>query len=277
MQRSSWCILQILPTGQPANGFRWSLSVSKSLQVSGALLFPYCLAIWFFFNDLFVPYFVAFLASGCWYILPLLARKLFFRCFGMSCFVSAVSSYVGIFLVFLSPVSSDLYLRVESFVQIVLHCSFCFTFFLCFNTFDFCLSFLICVSSLISPPGFEFLFVLWRTSIFHKTDKMKQAAVVSILLYGCTTWTLTKRLKKKLDGNYTRMLRAILNKSRRQHPTNQQLYSHLPPITKTIQVRRTKHAGHCWRSRDELISDVLQWTPRYGWAKAGRPARRYIQ
>ena len=37
-----------------------------------------------------------------------------------------------------------------------------------------------------------------------------QAVVVSILLYGCTPWTLTKRLKKKLDGNYTRMLRAIL-------------------------------------------------------------------
>ena len=30
-----------------------------------------------------------------------------------------------------------------------------------------------------------------------------QAAVVSILLYGCTTWTLTKRLEKKLDGNYS--------------------------------------------------------------------------
>ena len=38
-----------------------------------------------------------------------------------------------------------------------------------------------------------------------------QAAVISILLYGCTTWTLTKRLEKKLDGNYTRMLQAILN------------------------------------------------------------------
>ena len=38
-----------------------------------------------------------------------------------------------------------------------------------------------------------------------------QAAVVSILLYGRTTWTLTKQLKKKLDGNYTRILRAILN------------------------------------------------------------------
>ena len=84
-----------------------------------------------------------------------------------------------------------------------------------------------------------------------------QAAVTSILLYGCTTWTLTKRLEKKLDGNYTRMLRAILNKSWQQHPTRHQLYGHLPPITKTIQVRRTRHAGHCWRSRDELIRDVL--------------------
>ena len=90
-------------------------------------------------------------------------------------------------------------------------------------------------------------------------------------------WTLTKRLEKKLDGNYPRMLRAILNKSWRQHPTRHQLYGHLPPITKTIQVRRTRHAGHCWRSRDELISDVLLWTPTYGRAKAGRPARTYIQ
>ena len=104
-----------------------------------------------------------------------------------------------------------------------------------------------------------------------------QAAVVSILLYGCTTWTLTKRLERRLDGNYTRMLRAVLNKSWRQHPTRLQLYGHLPPITKTIQVRRTRHAGHCWRSKDELISDVLLWTPTHGCARVGRPARTYIQ
>ena len=70
---------------------------------------------------------------------------------------------------------------------------------------------------------------------------------------------------------------AILNKSWRQHPTRHQLYGHLPPITKTIQVRRTRHARHSWRSRDELISDVLLWTPTHGRAKAGRPARTYIQ
>ena len=51
------------------------------------------------------------------------------------------------------------------------------------------------------------LSIIWKSNL---TDKMKpsffQAAVVSILLYGCTTWTLTKRLEKKLDGNYTKML-----------------------------------------------------------------------
>ena len=109
------------------------------------------------------------------------------------------------------------------------------------------------------------LSIIWKSNL---TDKMKrsffQAAVVSILLYGCTTWTLTKRLEKKLDGNYSRMLRAILNKSWEQYPTSHQLYGHLPPITKTIQARQTRHAGHCWRSKDELVSDVLLWGPAYG-------------
>ena len=72
-------------------------------------------------------------------------------------------------------------------------------------------------------------------------------------------------------------LRTILNKSWRQHSTKHQVYGHLPPITKTIQVKRTRHAGHCWRSRDKLINDVLPWTPTYGRANAGRPARTYIQ
>ena len=76
---------------------------------------------------------------------------------------------------------------------------------------------------------------------------------------------------------YTRMLWAKLNKSWRQHHTRHQLYGHLPLITKTIQVRRTRHAGHCWRSKDELVSYVLLWSPTYGQAKAGRPAWTYIQ
>ena len=66
----------------------------------------------------------------------------------------------------------------------------------------------------------------------HFVEKKEKERV---LIY-CKNRTLTKRLEKKLDGNYTRMLRAILNKSWQQHPTRHQLYGHLPPITKTIQV-----------------------------------------
>ena len=96
--------------------------------------------------------------------------------------------------------------------------------------------------------------------------------IVSILLYGCTTCT-----EKRLDGNCTRILSAILKESWKQHPTKHELYGHLPPITKTIQIRRKRYAGPCWRSKNELISDVLQWTTSYGHASVGRPTKTYLQ
>ena len=71
------------------------------------------------------------------------------------------------------------------------------------------------------------LSVIWKSD---RSNKIKcsffQAAVMSILLYRCTTWTLTKHMERKLDGNCTRMLWAVSNKSWRQHPTKQQLYGH---------------------------------------------------
>ena len=109
------------------------------------------------------------------------------------------------------------------------------------------------------------LSAIWKSGM---TDKIKRsfflAPVMSILLYGGTTWTLTKRMEKKLDGNYTRMLRAILNKSWRQPPTKQQLYGHQPSITKTFKVRWTRHAGYCWRSGDEPLcpEDPFTWTSK---------------
>ena len=83
------------------------------------------------------------------------------------------------------------------------------------------------------------------------------------------TWTLTKRTEKKLDGKCPRRLRAISNKSWKQYSTKQQLYRHKPPISKCIQIRRTRNAGHCWRSDDDLISNVLQRTPIRGRASVG--------
>ena len=79
--------------------------------------------------------------------------------------------------------------------------------------------------------------------------------------------TAREEARRQLHKNAASNLKQVLAAT----PTRHQLYGHLPPITKTIQVRRTRHAGHCWRS------DVLLWTPTHGSAKAGRPARTYIQ
>ena len=121
------------------------------------------------------------------------------------------------------------------------------------------------------------LSIIWKSDL---TDKMKrsffQAAVTSILLYDCTTWTLTKRLEKKLDGNYTRVLRAILNKSWRQHPTRHQLYGHQPPITKTIQVRWTRHAGHCWEKQGRTHKRCTLMDP-HTWPCKSRTTSSNIQ
>ena len=56
--------------------------------------------------------------------------------------------------------------------------------------------------------------IMWE---FNLSDKIEwvffQVVSVSILLHGCTTWRRTKRIEKKLNGEYPRMLRAILYKS----------------------------------------------------------------
>ena len=65
---------------------------------------------------------------------------------------------------------------------------------------------------------------IWKLNISERIKRIFfQATVVLILLYRCITWTLTKRIENKLDGNRIRMIRAISNRSWKQHPTKQQL------------------------------------------------------
>ena len=90
-------------------------------------------------------------------------------------------------------------------------------------------------------------------------DAAFQAAVVNTA-YGCTTCLLSQGMNRKLDGNCTRILRAVLNKSWRKHPTKQLLYWYIVLISKRIQTKRGRHAGHSRRVKGELISDILLWT-----------------
>ena len=126
--------------------------------------------------------------------------------------------------------------------------------------------------------SYDWLSVIWKSDL---TDKIKRSFFPCCSRVDTVIWMHYMKAnytyEEKLECNYTRMLAAILNKSWRQHPTTQQLYGHLTPITKTIKVRRTRNSEHYCRSKDEPISDILLWTPSHGVAKAGRSARTYIQ
>ena len=85
-----------------------------------------------------------------------------------------------------------------------------------------------------------------------------------------------KHVEKRLSGNYSRMLHAVLNKFWKQHSTKQQLYSHSPLILQTIQVRQTRYIGYCWRSKDEHINNVFLLTLTQGCSSVGWPVRIYM-
>ena len=118
---------------------------------------------------------------------------------------------------------------------------------------------------------------IWKSDL---SDNLKrnffQAAVESVLVYGSVSWMLTKICEKRIDGAYTRMLHVALNKSWKDHPTNKELYGNIPKISISIQQQRMRFAGHCWRSKEELITDVLLWNPKHWKRSQGRPRKTYI-
>ena len=103
-----------------------------------------------------------------------------------------------------------------------------------------------------------------------------RATVESVFVYGAITWTLTTKLEKKIDGAYTRMLRAALNVLWKEHLTNKELYGKTPKVTSSIREQILRFTGHCWRSIKELICDVFLWLPKHGKRSCGRPAKTFV-
>ena len=95
------------------------------------------------------------------------------------------------------------------------------------------------------------------------------------LISSLITWFASYLHRIRIVNKKT--LRPILNKTGKQNSSKQRLYSHLSPISKGFQVRRTRHVEHSWRSRNELIGDVLLGSPSHGRASFDRPVRTYRQ
>ena len=111
---------------------------------------------------------------------------------------------------------------------------------------------------------------VWLSPIKRSTKmRVFKASVESILLYGSDSWTLTKSLSKRIDGNYTRMLRKVQNISWKSHTTNKSLYGPYPRLSTIIRRRRLALAGHVMR-HDEVAGRVLLWKPDVN-RRVGRP------
>ena len=55
--------------------------------------------------------------------------------------------------------------------------------------------------------------------------------------------------------------------------TKQRLYGHLLTISETMQILQIRHAVQCWRSKGEILIDILLGTPTHRRARVGRPTR----
>ena len=101
------------------------------------------------------------------------------------------------------------------------------------------------------------LSTIWKSDL---TDEIKQEfceyVAVPVPLYSCTTniyeiFGETSRWKLCKDAAYC--FEPILEAAAPKH----QFYSHLLPISLTIQVRRARQVRFCWRSKGELISGMV--------------------
>ena len=91
-----------------------------------------------------------------------------------------------------------------------------------------------------------------------------RATVESILLYGSTAWTLTQSLDKKLDGACTNILRVAKNVtwgSALQMKCFMQDHLGSRP---QLERGALGFSGHCWRSENEVISDLNRGEPKHG-------------
>ena len=105
---------------------------------------------------------------------------------------------------------------------------------------------------------------------------MYNASVISVLLYGSETWTISQTMAKRINGSYSRMLRMALNIRWPTVISNADLFGSIPMPTVMIANRRMRLAGHIARHDDILAHNVLFWDPKHGHRRPGRPHLTYV-
>ena len=117
---------------------------------------------------------------------------------------------------------------------------------------------------------------IWSSSILRRKTKMRifQANVVSVLVYGCTTWKMTVADEHKLDVFVHSCLRRILKIYWPTRMSNEEVrrIAGVQQVSTQIRTRRWKYIGHILRmDSDDNQRVALRWTPAAGRRRRGRP------
>ena len=56
----------------------------------------------------------------------------------------------------------------------------------------------------------------------------------------------------------------IFNVTWQHRITNEVLYAGFPRISIILRERRLRFSGHCWRSKNEVVSDLVLWELKHG-------------
>ena len=108
--------------------------------------------------------------------------------------------------------------------------------------------------------------------------RILKSNVVSVLLYGCESWRMTREAENKLDVLLHRWLRRILRIDWALHVTNEEVRRRAGVeelLSETVRKRRWSFIGHTLRrDRKDLARNALTWTP-VGRRKRGRPKETY--
>jgi hypothetical protein len=123
---------------------------------------------------------------------------------------------------------------------------------------------------------------VWRSNISFPTKyRLFRSLVLSILLYGCETWTLTDRMEKRVQAFEMKSMRKLLRISYIEHRTNEYVRSKVAslvgpqePLLATVKRRKLTWYGHVAR-HDGLCKTIVQGTVEGG-RRRGRPRKSWL-
>ena len=123
---------------------------------------------------------------------------------------------------------------------------------------------------------------LWRSQTIPISTKVKlfDTTCVTVLLYGCESWVISKDMEGKINAFATSCFRIMLNIKRVDRIPNASVYNltGTTPLIERVRTRQLKFLGHVLRlTDDELIWEYALYVPPHGGRKPGRPRTLYLK